>query len=251
MLRNSRNGRLISALGLAAALLYAVSTASAASINYGDFGPIPPGVTFGTVTESSATDAVPLYGAPAPFPTGLDFDPAAFAATSSGGGQDITDGQLNFSVTADPSFAITSLNLFEAGDYTLAGGGTNATQALAGAILRVSVTQIGGVDVAPIGLSPVNGSVGFNLAANPGVVQPWSLGLSLNVAAQLDPEQRATRIEVVIDNQLLTFSEAATSAFIAKKDFRVDVGVVIPEPSTLALLLVACAGLSAVSRRAR
>jgi hypothetical protein len=251
MLRNCWNRRLISTLGLAAALLYAAGTASAASINYGSFGPVPPGVTFGDVTESSATDAVPLYGAPAPFATGLDFDPAAFAATSSGGAQDITDGQLNFSVTADPSFAITSLNLFEAGDFTLAGAGTNASQTLAGAILRVTVTQIGGVDVAPIGLSPVNASVGFNLAANPGVVQPWSLGLLLNVAGQLDPAQRATRIEVVIDNQLLTFSESATSAFIAKKDFRVDVGVVIPEPSTALLLLGACTALAALARERR
>lgn len=248
MLRHRSIGSLVSALAFGVALLGAASAASAASISYGDFGPVPPGVSFGGVQESSATDPVPLYGPPTAFSVGLDFDPAGFAATAAAGSQDITDGQLNFSVTTDASLGITDIGLSEAGDYTLAGGGTNATQVLAGAIIRVTVTQINGVDVAPISLAPVNASVAFNLAANPGIVQPWSIGLSANLAAQLGADERATGIEVVIDNQLLAFSEDATNAFIAKKDFRVDVGVV-PEPGTALLLLGALVGLSAVTRR--
>lgn len=84
-----------------------------ASINYGNFGPIPPRVSFLGVEESSGTDAVPLYGPPTPFPVGLDFNPASFVASSAGGGADITDGQLNFTVMSP--LGITSLGLLDAG----------------------------------------------------------------------------------------------------------------------------------------
>ncbi len=220
----------------------------AASISYGDFGPVPPGITFQGVTESSGTDPVPLFGAPQAVPGGLDFDPASFVATSGGGTPDITDGQLNLTLTGGAGVSFSSLSLFESGDYTLAGAGTSATQALAGAIVRVTVTQIDGIDVAPIVLTPVNASVGFNLAANPGVVQPWSLGIGFNVAGQLGPDQHATQLELVIDNQLLAFSESGSLAFISKKDFGIQVETV-PEASTVLLLLGALVIVPRVARR--
>jgi hypothetical protein len=227
-----------------------------ASINYGNFGPIPPGVSFLGVEESSGTDAVPLYGPPTPFPVGLDFNPASFVASSAGGGADITDGQLNFTVRSP--FGIASLGLLERGDYTLAGVGTPTTQVTAGAIFLASVTEINGAAVAPINLAPVNGSVGFNLAANPGVVQPWSLGLSLDVAGQLGPGQYATKVKVVVNNQLLAISEPSSVAFIAKKDFTITVTPgdrkppegEIPEPASVVLVLC-CASLVLVARRHR
>lgn len=222
-----------------------------ASISYGDFGPIPPGITFGNVTESSGTDAVPLYGAPELVPGGIDFDPTGFVASATSGAQDITDGQLNLVLSGSSQVSITSIHLAELGDYSLAGAGTPATQALVGAVLHVTVTQINGVDVAPITLSAANGSISFNLVVNPGVVQPWSLGVTLDIAAQLGAEQRATRVEVAIDNQLLALSELGSLAFIAKKDFRLDVGTEVPEPSLLLLLFGAGTVLSAAARRAR
>lgn len=237
------------------------SPCAASSISYGNFGPVSPGISFIGVTESSGTDPVPLYGPPTPFVTGLDFNPTNFVATSSGGASDITDGQLNYTVMGSGSGAsavgITSISLFESGDYTLAGTGTNVTQALVGAIVQATIKQINGVDVAPFNLTPVNASVGFNLAANPGIVQPWSLGFTMNVAAQLAtlgyaPSQKATKIDVVIDNQLLTFSEAGSTAFIAKKDFRINIGSgegEIPEPTTLLLVLSGCLGMAAIAGR--
>jgi hypothetical protein len=241
----------ILALGSLVILAGVTSPSSAATISYGSFGPVPPGVMFADVEESSVTDPVPLFGPPDAFSVGLDFDPQSFVATSAGGPPpDITDGQLNFTIMSVPAVAITAISLFESGDYTLAGTGTAATQVLAGAIMQATVTQINGVDVAPINLVPVNASVGFNLAANAGLVQPWSLGLGLDVAGQLGPDQRATKIDVVIDNQLLAFSELNSVAFIAKKDFRIDVDTeVIPEPSTLLLLLTGCLALHVVIRR--
>ena len=239
------------ALGVA---LGAARPAAAASINYGNFGPVPPGVTFLQVTESSGTDAVPLYGPPTPFSVGLDFDPVGFLANAAGGGIDLTDGQLNFTVMSSPAFAIDTISLFESGDYSLLGAGTAATQAFAAASVRATVTEINGVGVVPIGLIPINGSVGFNLVANPGALQPWSLGLLLDIAGQLGPDQRATKVEIVIDNQLAALSQIESAAFIAKKDFRIcvnDCGEV-PEPSALGLLPLAGAfALLAATRRRR
>ena len=135
------------------ALLLVATTARAATINYGNFGPIAPGVSFLAVTESSGTDPVPLYGAPDPFVVGLDFDPTSFVATAAGGGPDITDGQLNFTVMGNtapggPMVAIDSISLSERGDYNLVGVGTAATQVFAGAnIVSAKVTQIDGLPV--------------------------------------------------------------------------------------------------------
>jgi hypothetical protein len=104
------------------------------------------------------------------------------------------------------------------------------------------VTEIDGVNIAPINLSPVNASVTFNLLANPGIVQPWSLGLFLNIASQLNSlgisfETGATEIEVSIDNQLMALSEPGSISFITKNDFTFGVEPnVIPEPTPLALV---------------
>jgi hypothetical protein len=249
--RSTVSSTFLLCLALGAALV-AARPAAAASINYGNFI-VPPGVSFLNVTESSGTDPVPLYGPPTPFSVGLDFDPVGFIANAASGSLDLTDGQLNFTVMSSPAFAIDSINLFEGGDYSLLGAGTAATSVFAGATLRATVTEINGVAVAPIALTLVNGSVGFNLAANPGVLQPWSLGLLLNIAAQLGPNQGATKVEIVIDNQLAALSERESLAFIAKKDFRIcvnDCGEV-PEPSGLGLLPLAGALALLVARRLR
>jgi len=244
------------ALGLAILAGIFSPAAQAASINYGNFGPVPPGVSFLQVTESSGTDPIPLYGPPTAFSVGLDFNPVGFAATSSAGSApDITEGQLNFTAIGIGGVGIGSLSVSESGDYTLAGIGTPATTASAGAILRATVTQIDFLPVAPINLAPVNASVSFAL---PGaaIVQPWSLGLSMNVAAQLialgyAPGSAATRVEIVIDNSMVATSEAASVSFIAKKDFRFELTPVnvIPEPSSLTLAGLTLGGLYFARRK--
>lgn len=146
-----------------------------------------------------------MYGAPAPYVTGLDFDPTSFVASATGGGADITDGQLNFTVMGQKDVAIGKIGLSEGGDYTLVGAGTAASQALAGAVIFVKVTEIDGSPVPAINLSPVNASVGYNLPANGGIVNPWSLSLLVDVGAQLTSMQvpfvlGATKAEVAINN---------------------------------------------------
>lgn len=221
----------------AAAIAFAVLTAGAtqaASISYGNFGPDAAGQIFNGVMESSGTDGVPLYGPPQLLANGLDFDPTSFVASASNGTTDTTDGQLNFAVDTVNNTPINSLSLNEGGDFTLVGsGGTAATAVFAGAIIRVTVTEINGLAVTPFTLPTSSASVGFNLVSNGGVVQPWSLGTTINIAGQLPAGQSATGIEVVIDNQLNALSQTGTIAFIAKKDFTINIPNV-PEPTTLA-----------------
>jgi hypothetical protein len=249
-------GNVIRALMGTMLALATCGSVRAAVISYGNFSgpPLPPGISFQNVTESSGTDPVPLYGPPHKTATGLDFDPVGFVATASGGTQDTTDGQLNYivkgTVVPGGSASIKSLNLSESGDYTLVGAGTTATQALAGAIVAVKVTEIDGNPVTPFNLAPSNASVGFNLIGNPGIVQPWSLGLSVNVDSQIAGIPHTigvTGLEVVINNQLLALSESGSVSFIAKKDFVVGVVAeiqgVVPEPSSVALLGIAMCGM--------
>lgn len=234
--------------GVVAVAAMASGALAATSISYPNSPVLPPGVQFTNISESSGTDAVPLYGAPTFGATYMDFNPQGFVATSVGGGGDITDGQLNFHLNSNnPSIGFTSLNVAEAGDYTLAGVGTTATADYVGAIIRITVTAINGVAVAPLAVPTANASVGYNLIANPGVTQPWSLGLS-NII-NLPAGQVATGIDVVINNQLIANSEVGSDAFIAKKDFTVTVGYT-PEPSSLMALAALGAGLMARRRRA-
>lgn len=264
MMRTHRRLFSASAAALVLGLLATfTSIANAASISYGNFGPVAPGISFLDVTESSGTDVVPLYGAPDPYATGLDFDPKNFVASATGGVADITDGQLNFTVMGQNNggniVAIGGISLFEGGDFTLAGSGTAATQVQAGAIVNVKITEIDGSAVTPIILTPSNGGVAYNLAADAGIVQPWSLDLLVDVEAQLTSLGvpfivGATKAEVVINNQLLAISEPSTVAFIAKKEFVIDIVPdlgVLPEPGTLAMAGVALCGIGAISRRKR
>jgi hypothetical protein len=245
------------------AVLMTSLAARAATISYGNGPVIAPGVQFVNIQESSSTDAVPLFGAPASyFPVGIDFNPVSFGASGTAGAGDFTDGQLNFGAngTFTPSVkvAISQLSVAESGDFTLFGTGTNATQVAAGASIHVTVTEIDGVALTlPIVLTPVNASVAFNLLGSPGILQPWSLGATLNIAAQLTSmavpyTYGATKIDVVIDDNLLALSEANSGAFIAKKDFKVSTVnnvVIVPEPVQMSVLVLGAAGFLVRRRR--
>jgi len=230
------------------------AAARAASISYPPVGPLPPGYTFTNIVESSVTDGVPLYGAPSPIVVGLGFTPTpTFSAASTNGGADITDGQLNFTVTAVPSAGgIPQINVSEGGLFTLLGPGTGATQVLAGAIIRATVVEINGVPVSPFSLTPVSASVNYNVVTSPGMDQDWSLNLTLNVASQLGllgfgPNDRATKADVVIDNSLVALSQLQTEARISKTDF--DITIFVPEPGSISLLGLALCGLAAGRKR--
>lgn len=227
---------------LAACLAFSTLSSTAASVNYGDFSDVPPGtVMYLDVTESSGTDPVPLYGGPTIFGNLLDFDPTSFAADATDGNSELVDGQLNFVVMAAGGSAITSLEVSESGDYSLFGTGTAATQVAAALSITVEILEVDGVAVGP----PNEGGLSVNFTdsftGSPQLLDDWSLSGLIDFDAVLvdnniDFVFGVTKAEVVIDNQLIAISEDLTTAFIAKKDFKVDAETVVPEPTSLALL---------------
>jgi hypothetical protein len=243
--------------GLAGSLAIGVMGAGAslsegAAINYGDF--FASDYAFLSVIESSGTDAVPLYGAPSVFNNGLDFNPQ-FTSTVTSGAADITDGQLNFTIDGsigNTNNAIEKIIVKEGGDYTLIGAGTPVTEVFAGIILRATITELNGVSIAPITLAAVSTTFSDSL---PGaeLVAAWDLELQIDIQAALinlgySSDVKATAVDVSINDTLASVSEPSTAAFIAKKEFIVEVNP-IPEPGTAALLSLG--GMSMLMRRRR
>ena len=230
-------------------LLVLCASADATSISYGDFGGNT--VMYLDVTETANTpgDEEPLYGAPTLFGTKLDFDPAGFSAVAIGGFPDLTDGQLNFTLMGTPGVAITSVSLSEGGDYSLLGIGSAATQVIYGlAIASITVLEVDGVALgSPVNLAPASASGGDDLSGGFDIATPWNLSLVYDVNAALTTANvafntGATKLKIAVNNTLVAISEPSTIAFIAKKDFMVDVETEVPEPTTFLLAIFGLLG---------
>jgi hypothetical protein len=232
------------------------STVSA--IDYGDFAGLS--VSYLGVEETSVTDTPPLFGSPSVIGNTLDFDPKGYGATSSGGAApDLTDGQLNFGVQAADGYGITSLKFSEAGDFTVIGLGTADTYASVAAAFFVDVVEVDGVAIDPVQVTAnmtfvPNASGKFELPTDEGVALIWkgSLSFDLNAAlsdAGISYDLGATMLSVTLDNTLVAQSEAASTSFIAKKDFKVGAVTIVPEPTSLALALLGSLLLVPAMRR--
>lgn len=245
----------------------------AASINYGNF--MGATVSYEGVTEASATDPVPLFGAPTVSGDSLDFNPVGFSASSTNGGANITDGQLLFMAKAKPGLGLTAIQITERGDTTLAGFGTDATFTSVSLTGVLNINEVGNVGInaisIPFSFSSVGPSGGtFGLATDfgggPGGTIAWNGSALIDLTPAnpiiaagyadqgLNLAVPATKVSVNFDNTLIAISQQGTSALIAKKDqiiitLRTPPGGDIPEPTSVMLVLLSMVGGLCVRRR--
>ena len=240
--------------------------AQCATINYPD--PVPNGNTvfYTSVSETSLTDPVPLFGAPHVSGDSIDFNPAGFGAFAAGGGNDLTDGQLLFNVTAKQGFGIANINFAEAGITTLSGVGTDVTHTDVSATGRVDITEVDGAGIntisIPIDLKFLPNADGtFELITDAGLglsSLPWTGSQLVDIQGALVSHgipfvKGATKISVDLDNGLIAQSELGTLALIDKKDFG-GLAVTVnmgsgggpngPEPTSLVLAALGFAGMT-------
>ena len=248
------------AIALLSFVAIAARTATAVPIVHGNFPALT--VDFLGVQEESATDPGPaLFGPPTIAGDSMDFNPQAFAATSTGLDSDQTDSNLQFTIMAKTGKQINNVSFTEAGDTTLTGLAGEA-QTTVGATIFIDITQasIGGV------LTPVNVNVpigamvfapksNFLRSVDGAGTKSWTGAVSVNLAPALAAagiNGVATKVFVTLDNTLSAASVAGTSAFIQKKDADgLVVTVNIPEPATFATALMALVIGGGVARRRR
>lgn len=237
-------------------LLLLTAPVSAAATNHGDFAGVT--VMYRQVTEDSATDPGPLFGAPTVAGDSLDFNPTGFVSSSSAGSIDSTIGVLDFTIEAMFANVISDIQFREAGDYTIFGAGDNGTSATVSAAVFINIVEVDGLSVTPINFNtnmvftPSAGD--YKLAddgAGFGVIWEGVLDIDVNqvlIDAGVSFNFGATEVKVILNNILATTSQAGSSSEIQKKDFQ-GLGVTaIPEPASLALLGMGAA-LIATRRR--
>jgi hypothetical protein len=241
------NGLFASLFAILVSVLHAA--ASFAQINYGSFAGAT--VDYIDVTEQLTTaDTLPLFGPPVLSANSLDFNPVGFDAGASGsGGIDNTGGRLTYRIQAHAGQAIPIITFSEAGDTTLAGGGTDSTSTQVTANGTITVNAVDGAAITPI-VRPISltftPSGGDYALASDGGGLPifhtnWTGSLAINVTQILTTESvpfamGATNVSIDLVNLLAARSEAGTQSLIAKKDFGV---AVVPEPAAVVLLAFA------------
>lgn len=260
--------------------------AATAVINYGSF--VGSTTIYEAVQESSNSgDAVPLFGPPVTsgivtpgFPAvpcsacaiagdSLDFNPVGFSAHSSGGGADVTDGNLSLVATAKPGLGLTNLLIQEFGDTALAGFGSDATFTAVTLTGILNISQVGGSGInaaaLPFSLTAFNPSggtfgLGSDFGGGPGGSLAWNGSLLIDLttnnpavaaiyaAQNLTLNSPVTKVSLNFDNTLIAISQQGTSALIAKKD-HVIITTNLPEPSSIILVFVALVGTLLARRR--
>lgn len=244
----------IAVLGLIAT---AGSQALAAPISYGNLAGTT--VSYTGITEDQTTEnpllQIPLFGTPTISGNSLRFSPTSFGANSVNGIADVTDGTLRTTIVANPGNFIPTIQFNESGDYSLLGSGTAATMVRVGLAFFVDVLEVNG---APVSVPTLSGNGVFNpltgtfTLANPGAtfLGLWTGGANIDVNAHLAANgfaPQATKVRIVIDNQLVALSEAGTISYIKKKEIGGVAITVVPSPASLALL--GLGGLVAGRRR--
>jgi len=242
---------------LTLAFLLAAPHAIAAPLVHGNFSGTS--VDFIGVTEDSTTDDVSqpggaLYGSPTVVNDTLVFSTPNFSASTAGGFSDLVNGTLSLQIDAKSGFFIQSVAISEVGDYVLAGFGGAATTAEVFGELRVTdLTFSTGQYTDPISFSPKSS---FSLGT-------FDFAGVFTGLAEIDFVNDfflvgITSVTVEFENNLSVTTEAGSSATI-KKAFEALEGItvgtapgpVVPEPSAMALAVMATVGGLIIRRRRR
>jgi hypothetical protein len=237
--------------------LLATASIGHAQVNYGNF--TGTSVEYLNVTDGSATNPA-LFGMPAISNDSLVFSPPDFSAVSENGAPtDTTTGDLTTTVVGLGSMGISNLQINDAGDYTLLGSGTSATNVTLSAPVTLNILAINGSPVTPI---PINTSLTFSpqssysLPTNMGTGVIWTGSLNADLAAAIagaGDTGTATQVSVAISDTLTASSELGTIAEIEKKTHDVisitTTISAVPEPTSLGLFAIA--GGALLKRRGR
>ena len=236
--------------------------ARAETIDYKDLDLTGQDVEFLGVKEDSITDGLPLFDKPILVLNSLVFNPASFEAFSEGGGVDLTDGSLTMEIRSTNEFGMSAIEIVEAGDYSLAGFGTNDTYIQIAAPVFVQIIEVDGQSIDPILIvdalefTPSGGDFKLQDDQNgAGIIWEGHLTIDLDaVLAANNIDGATTRVLLNMDNSLLAVSEPVSLAFIKKKTSRVGITPIVPEPSSIVLAglgLLALVGILWRRRRER
>ena len=236
-------------------VIFATSGVYAAPIVYGNF----PAATvdyLGVQEESVSDPGLGLFGPPTIAGDTMDFNPQAFAATTTGPAADTTDSNLQFMVKAHAGQAIGAIQFAEAGDTTLAGLAGEA-QTTVGTVITGEIAElnIAGV-LTPVSINLPQITMGFapkndfKLSVDGAGTIGWTGAAIMNLV----PQGLVTKVNISLDNALTAASVVGTSAHIQKKDadalvITTSTTPIIPEPASAAIAMIALALGSAVSRR--
>lgn len=218
-------------LAATAVVLVACGASLGGVYDYGDF--YGQDVDFIGVSESSETDSQALFGTPSVSSNSLVFMPAENDSTASNGESDETIGVLSMTVNAKGDQEIRGVQILELGSAAISGQTTDATYASYASDLEVIVSGTSYTDsVADTFYTSVSMWDGSTF------VDLYGMGI-----------RGVTSVSVSFTSALATGSESGTTSHIEASllDQEIMVGVIIPEPATLALLGIG--GLAALIRR--